>query len=56
MTSPRTQARLDVLGSAGRADLLRRFHLYVDDGQDNRRAALSVDEVELLLDIASEPT
>jgi hypothetical protein len=35
-------------------DLVCRFDQYVADGQDNRRAALSIHEVELLIAIADE--
>lgn len=45
--------KLELLGPDGRADLLVRFHLYVTDG-DNRRAALTVNEVELLVAMADD--
>ena len=41
------------MGAVARADLLRRFHQYTADG-DNRRAALTMQEVELLIAIAEE--
>lgn len=53
MTRMTARDRVALMSAAEREDLRERYGWYVDDG-DNRRAALSVDDVELLLALADE--